>query len=106
MELLDTDADLTDPDTKDWIYEKMNEFKYHGVCINTKNDWLQEIGLRIIKPGKASFALSKFFKTKMLSNKTKVGLYTVIVYYITVMMKFTCKHGYAYFFCFKSYGTR
>ena len=79
MELLDTDADSTNPDPDDWIYEKVNEFKYLGVCINTKNDWSQEIGLRIIKAGKASFALSKFFKSKMLSKKTKVRLYTVIV---------------------------
>jgi hypothetical protein len=38
MELLDTDADLTDPDSEDWIYEKFNEFKYLSVCINIKND--------------------------------------------------------------------
>jgi len=36
MELLDTDADLTDPDLDNWIYEKVNEFKYLGVCMNTK----------------------------------------------------------------------
>jgi hypothetical protein len=47
-ELLDTDTDLTDPNSEDWIYEKVNEFKYLGVCINTKNDWSQEIGLMII----------------------------------------------------------
>jgi len=25
-------------DQDDWINEKVNEFKYHGVCKNTKND--------------------------------------------------------------------
>jgi len=43
------------------------------------NVWSPEIGLRIIKAGKAPFALSEFFKNKMLSKKTKVRLYTVIV---------------------------
>lgn len=36
MELIDTDIDLMNPDPDDWIYEKVNEFKYLGVCINTK----------------------------------------------------------------------
>lgn len=36
MKLLDTDADITDPD--EWIYEKVKEFKYLDVCIYTKND--------------------------------------------------------------------
>lgn len=79
MELLDMNTDFTDSDSNESIYEKVNEFKYLGVCINTKNDWSQEIGVRIIKAGKASFALFKFFKNKMLSKKTKVRLYTVIV---------------------------
>ncbi|VVC34371.1 Endonuclease/exonuclease/phosphatase,Reverse transcriptase domain [Cinara cedri] len=88
MELLDTDADVMDPDPDDWIYEKVNEFKYLGVCVNTKNDWSQEIGLRIMKVEKASFALSKFFKSKMLSKKTKIRLYTVIV---RVILTYGCE---------------
>lgn len=44
MELLDTDADLTGLEPDDWRYEKVNEFKYLVVCINTMNDCSQEIG--------------------------------------------------------------
>jgi hypothetical protein len=38
IELLDTDTDQTNLDPEDWLYEKVNEFKYFGVCINTKSD--------------------------------------------------------------------
>jgi len=69
MELFDTVADIADPD--EWIYEKVNEFKYLSVCINTTNDWSQEIGIKIVKSGRASFALSKFLKSKILSKKNK-----------------------------------
>jgi len=41
-------------------------------------DWSQEIELRKIKAGKSTFALSNFFKIKMLSKKTKVRLHAVI----------------------------
>ncbi|KAL4142987.1 hypothetical protein QTP88_005369 [Uroleucon formosanum] len=43
MELLDTDTDTKNPDQGDLIYEKVNEFKYFGVCINTRNDWSKRL---------------------------------------------------------------
>lgn len=62
------DTGITNPD--EWIYDKINKFKYLDVNINTKNDWSQEIGIRIVK---ASLELSKFFKSKILSKKQKLN---------------------------------
>ncbi|VVC40512.1 Reverse transcriptase domain [Cinara cedri] len=47
MEQLDTEENSMDPepDPDDWMYEKVNEFKYLGICINAKNDWSKEIGI-------------------------------------------------------------
>jgi hypothetical protein len=52
IELLDTDTDLMNPDSDDKIYEKVNEFKYLGLCINTKKYLFQGIGIRILKTGR------------------------------------------------------
>jgi len=53
-------------------FEKVEKFQYLGVLLSTKNDWLHEIGVRIAKAESASFALSKFFKSKALQeNKIK-----------------------------------
>ncbi|VVC24148.1 Hypothetical protein CINCED_3A003752 [Cinara cedri] len=48
MELLDTDADVTDPDPDDWIYEKVNEFKYLGRRKFNK-ELIEETGMTPIK---------------------------------------------------------
>lgn len=47
--------------------------------LSTKNDWSREIGARIAKTKIASFAQSKFFKSKILSLRINVRLYTTIV---------------------------
>lgn len=50
MELLDSDED---PRNKEKLmYEKIEEFKYLGATLCTKNDWAKEIGIRISKPKK------------------------------------------------------
>lgn len=36
VELLDTDANITDPE--EWTYKKISEFQYLGVCLNTKHN--------------------------------------------------------------------
>lgn len=51
-------------------FEKVNEFWYVGAILSTKNDWAKKISLRIIKTEKASFALRKFMKSKVISKKT------------------------------------
>lgn len=44
---------------------QVEEFQYLSILLSTKNDWLQEIRMRIAKVERASFALSKFFKSKL-----------------------------------------
>lgn len=49
-----------------------------GVLLSTKNDWPCEINAKIAKVERASFALYKFLKSKALSKKIKVRVYTTI----------------------------
>lgn len=51
-----------------------------------KNYWSWEIGVKIIKAERTSFALLQFSKSKILLNKTKIRLYTVT-------MRATSIHG-------------
>ncbi|KAL4098346.1 hypothetical protein QTP88_022976 [Uroleucon formosanum] len=71
MELLDMNTDFTDSHSNESIYEKVNEFKYLGVCINTKNDWSQEIGLRI-KQERRHLHYPNFSKIKYYQRKQKL----------------------------------
>jgi sorting nexin-29 len=64
---------------EDLNYEKVSDFKYLGATLSTKNDWSKEISIRINKAQKASYALTKFLTSKMLSRKTKVRLYVAII---------------------------
>uniref|UniRef100_A0A2S2QB70 Uncharacterized transposon-derived protein F52C9.6 n=1 Tax=Sipha flava TaxID=143950 RepID=A0A2S2QB70_9HEMI len=77
MELLESDEDPRV--TEDLMYEKVEDFKYLSAILSTKNDWAKGIGIRISKAEKTFFALTKLFRSKCLSRKTKVRLYTVIV---------------------------
>lgn len=43
-ELLDTVANITDPE--EWTYEKINEFQYIDVCLNTKHNKSRDIGVK------------------------------------------------------------
>jgi RNase P subunit RPR2 len=43
-----------------------------------KNDWLNEIEVRIVKVERAAYAINKFLKSKFFSMKTKTKLYTTI----------------------------
>jgi hypothetical protein len=77
MELIESGKDLYE--MEDLIYEKVSDFKYLGVPLSTKNDWGKEISIRIIKAQKVCYALTKFLTSKMMSKKTKVRLYVVII---------------------------
>jgi len=64
---------------EDLIYEKVSDFKYLEATLSTKNNWGMEISVRINKAQKACYALTKFLTTKMMSRKTEVRLYVVII---------------------------
>jgi len=76
MELIDEGGNTN---TGALDFKKVNEFRYLGAVLSTKNDWAKEIGLRIIKAKRASFALSKQLKSKVFFKKTKARLYTTII---------------------------
>jgi len=77
LEILDSDPQQ---DVFESIaFEKVEELQYLGALLSTKNDWSRERSVRIAKAERASFALSKFFKFKTLSKKTKLRLYTAII---------------------------
>lgn len=77
MELID--GEPYQDDLNAIAFEKVEEFQYLGVLLSTKNDWSRDIGARIAKEERASFALSKFFKTKALSKKPKLRRFTAII---------------------------
>ncbi|KAL4091440.1 hypothetical protein QTP88_026132 [Uroleucon formosanum] len=77
LEILDSDP--SQDISESIAFEKVEEFQYLGALLRTKNDWSREIGARIAKAERAFFALSKFFKSKALSKKTKLRLYTAII---------------------------
>lgn len=67
------------PSDGEWLLnEKVNDFKYLGATLHTKNDWLKEINIRMDKAEKTFYALSKFFNAKM-SRRTKSRLYVAII---------------------------
>jgi hypothetical protein len=78
MKLLENKED-TDDEDEDVVFDKVNEFQYLGSMLSVKNYWSREIGIRIAKAERASFALSKFLKSKCFSKKTKTRLYTAII---------------------------
>jgi hypothetical protein len=55
-------------------YEKVEQFQYLGILLNTKNDRTHEIGAKITKAEKAFFAFLKFFKSKLFSKRTKIRI--------------------------------
>lgn len=50
---------------------QVDEFKYFGVNINTKNNMHDEIQLKIINANKAYFAINKILSFRSLSKATK-----------------------------------
>jgi hypothetical protein len=52
----------------------VDEFKYLGVNINSKNNMHKEIQLRIRNANKAYFAMSRMFSSRLLPKATKEKL--------------------------------
>lgn len=62
-----------------YIFERVANFKYLGVNINENADSLEEIRLRLVAANKCYFRLVPLFKSKLLSWKTKITLYKVLI---------------------------
>ncbi|KAL4141519.1 hypothetical protein QTP88_004148 [Uroleucon formosanum] len=69
-------------------FEQVDEFKYLGVNINSKNNMHNEIQLRIRNANKAYFAMSRMFSSRLLSKATKEKLYT---FYLRPIVMYACE---------------
>lgn len=73
------DSDLHQDEFDSITFEKFEEFSYLGLLLIHKNDWSWDISVRIANAERASFALSIFLKSKALTKKKKLILYTAII---------------------------
>jgi len=66
-------------EVNNYNFERVANFKYLGVNINENADNHEEIRLRLVAANKCYFGLVPLFKSKMLSWKTKITLYKVLI---------------------------
>jgi len=71
-----------------FAFEQVDEFKYLGVNMNTKNYMHNEIQLRISNANKAYFAMNKMLSSRLLSKATKEKLYTS---YLRPIVMYACE---------------
>jgi len=69
-------------------FEKVENFKYLGVNINSKNDMHREISERIASGNRCYHSISKLLKSKLLSRKSKTLLYTR---YLRPVITYACE---------------
>jgi len=62
----------------EYTFEIVHSFKYLGTELNNQNNNHEEIKKRILVGNKCLNALSKCLRSKLLSKKSKMGLYKVI----------------------------
>jgi len=72
-----SDEDLKDLEVDGLTFQKVSSFKYLGVNVSNTNDMHEEIKLRLQSANKAYFAMLSWFKSRLLSRKTKEKLYTI-----------------------------
>jgi hypothetical protein len=63
----------------DMTFKKVPNFNYLGVDVNERANYHEEINRRIIAKNKCYFSLVSLFKSKLLSRRTKIRLYKVLV---------------------------
>ena len=66
-------------DIGNYKFERVDNFKYLGVDINKDANSHEEIKLRLTAANRCYFGLVPLFKSKILSWKTKITLYKVLV---------------------------
>jgi hypothetical protein len=57
-------------------FERVDNFKYLGVNINSSNNMHREIKVRISNGNRYYFSINKLLRSKLLSRKSKTTLYT------------------------------
>jgi len=66
-------------DIGDYKFERVDNFKYLGMDINKNANSHEEINVRLAAENRCYFGLVPLFKLKILSWKTKITLYKVLV---------------------------
>jgi len=66
-------------EVNNYNFERVASFKYLGVNINKNADSHEERRLRLVVAKKCYFGLVPLFKSKLLSWKTKIMLYKVLI---------------------------
>ena len=59
--------------------EKVTEFKYLGSTVTSQNCTEVELQLRIGAASRCSWALNRILKSRSLSRRTKIQVYTAII---------------------------
>lgn len=70
-----------------YIIERVANFKYLGININENADSQEEIRLRLVAANKCYFGLVPLLKSKLLSWKTKITLYKVLIRLVALYMQ-------------------
>lgn len=70
---------------KNMNFEKVDNFKYLGININSNNNMHREIGERIANGNKCYFSINKLLRSKLLS---KITLYTI---YLRPIVTYACE---------------
>lgn len=68
-----------DLDIDDYRFESVDNFKYVGVDINKGANSHNDINIRLAAANRCYFGLIPLFKSKILSWKSKITLYKVLV---------------------------
>jgi len=63
----------------DYKFERVRNFKYLGADINEDADSHEEVKKRLIATNRCYYGLMQLYKSKLLSRKSKVTLYKVLV---------------------------
>ncbi|KAF0686884.1 Uncharacterized protein FWK35_00036068, partial [Aphis craccivora] len=93
QEITQTTSELLGASKKIWAmrnltFEKVENFKYLGVNINSKNDMHREVSERIASGNRCYHSISKLLKSKLLSRKSKTLLYTS---YLRPVITYACE---------------
>jgi len=83
-----TDADNSDLEVDNLTFEKVNQFTYLGVNMNSPNIMHDEVKNRLTSANKCYFSVLKLFKSKNLSYESKKILYTS---YIKPILTYGCE---------------
>jgi hypothetical protein len=63
----------------DRTFQRVNSFKYLGSTVMHNNDISEEIRIRLMTANRAYFALIKLLKLRLLSHKTKMQTYKMLM---------------------------